>query len=188
MKSLYLLVVVAVISFTSCRTKEGAPGPAGETNLIKQGFIAGTVTYTNSNGNNAQAPFSYTYYESLDDNKFYFDDDSEGDYYEVSFDRRDLKDNNNNFSFDVYGYGTNGEEEDPESGDMNFSVRTIVNGELLEFYGSGGTITNVNLNPATGRLTFDYTNSSVQFANGPATLTAKVDVILYRSPNYVLSL
>jgi hypothetical protein len=189
MKSFYLLLITLAISATSCRTKEGEPGPAGKSSLTKQGSVSGTITYSIDNGttNTATVPFEYNYFESLNDNKFYFED-SEGDYYDFFFGRKDLKDARNYFYFWSYGYGTNGIEDDPEYTNVNFSFVTVINNKLLEFNTSGGDITNLKLDPETGRLTFDYANDSVEFNEGTASIAVKVDVILNRSSNYVLNL
>lgn len=183
MKSLYLLLVTLVISVVSCRTKDGAPGPAGESSLMQQGFISGTITYTGNNGN-VSVPFNYQYFESLSDNKFYYYV-NEGDYYEASFTRIDQKDDYNGIHFELSGDSDAGVESDPTDPYMYFRLITFVNNELVVFNGYSPTITNVNLDPATGRLTFDYTGT-VDSYYGRATVTGKVDVILNRSPKNVI--
>ena len=184
MKSLYLLLLTLMISVVSCRTKDGAPGPAGETNLTQQGFVSGTITYAGSNGN-VNVPFKYEYFESLSDNKFYYYDQG-SEYYEASFVRRDPKDSYNTFWVELSGNSTAGVEADPGYTSMSFNFVTLINNELVEFSGNAPTITNVSLDPTTGRLTFDYT-CTASFNGGSGTLTGKVDVILNRSPRNVIN-
>jgi hypothetical protein len=172
-----------VISVVSCRTKDGAPGPAGESSLMQQGFISGTITYTGNNGN-VSVPFNYQYFESLSDNKFFYYD-LQGEYYEILVKRRDQKDDYNDIHFELSGYSNAGVESDPTGQTMYFNLITLVNNELVVFNGYSPTITNVNLDPATGRLTFDYTGT-VNSNNGSGTVTGKVDVILNRSPKNVI--
>jgi len=74
MKTFYLLLLVLAISAVSCRTKEGEPGPARATNLTQQGSITRTLAYVDYQGNAIRVPFSYGYFESLSDNKFYYDE------------------------------------------------------------------------------------------------------------------
>ncbi|HSY61782.1 MAG TPA: hypothetical protein VK796_07890 [Cytophaga sp.] len=188
MKSFYFLLILA-IGIVSCRTKQGEPGPSGASILNQQGSVSGTITYSINDGttNVDSVPFKYIYYTSLDKNKFYFDN-SDGDYYELSFERRDSKDDNNYFDLDCYGNGTDGVENDPNYINVNFSFVTIINNKLYEFDCSDGTVTNFKLDSATGRATFDYTNDSVEFDNGTASITLKVDVILYRSSHDFLDL
>jgi hypothetical protein len=188
MKSFYLLLLLTV-SVISCRTKQGEPGPSGASILNQQGSVSGTITYSINNGttNVDSVPFKYTYFKSLDNNKFYFDN-SDGDSYELSFERIDSKDNNNYFDLDCSGSGTDGVEEDPSYSNLNFSFVTVINNVLYEFNASDGTITNFTLNPSTGRVTFDYANDSVELDNGTASITLKVDVILNRSSHSILSL
>ena len=68
MKSFYLLLIGSVISFTACRTKEGEPGPAGESNLNKQGSMSGTLTYFDHKGAQVVQNFDYNYYNKLNYN------------------------------------------------------------------------------------------------------------------------
>jgi hypothetical protein len=188
MKSFYFLLLFTV-GLVSCRTKTGEPGPSGASVLNQQGSVSGMITYSMNNGTTTMdsVPFKYIYFKSLDDNKFYFDN-SNGDY-QVSFERRDSKDNNNYFDLDCYGSGTNGVEEDPSYSSVDFSFLTVINNQLFEFSDSNnGTITNLTLDPATGRLTFNYTDDDVEFDNGTASITLKVDVILNRSGHGILAL
>lgn len=185
MKSLYILLLALAVSAVSCRTKEGEPGPAGESSLNKQGSITGTITYTDDDGNDATAPFNFEYYESLSDNQFYYGD-SEGEYYELAFGRRALNDNNNFFNIEAYGSVTNGVEEEPSYSNINFSFLTIINNELYEFYDNGFEISNVSLDPVTGRLTFDFSGTTYYgYDDNLASITGRVDVILNRSNSYL---
>lgn len=183
MKSFYLLLIAGVISFTSCRTKEGEPGPAGESSLNKQGSVTGTITYTDDNGNDATTSFNYGYFESLENNKYYWYDE-DGEYYGIQFERRDLKDENNYFSFLIAGDATNGVEDDPYTNYANFSLYKVINNELYEFDDDDIEVTNVKLDHTTGRLTFDFAGSV--YSDGEyATVTGKVDVILNRTREYI---
>lgn len=180
MKSFYLILLASVISFTACRTKEGEPGPAGESSLNKQGSVTGTITYTDNNGDDASTSFNYQYYESLNDNKFYFEDGTNL-YYDLNFERRDLKDSRNYFDIEVSGYGMNGVLDDPTNAYLGFSYFTVINNELYAFYGSENVdITNVSLDETTGRLIFDFTGDASLDGNS-GTVTGRVDVILNRS-------
>lgn len=178
MKTFYLLLLTLSISAVSCRTKEGEPGPAGETSLNKQGSISGTITYNDDNGNAATAPFNHQYYESLEDNRFYYVD-SEGDYYELAFKRRDLKDANNYFHIEATGDSEDGLEEDPYFSNIHFSFFTIINNELYHFRDIYDVeISNVSLDPATGRLTCDFSGYVNYDSDESASIIGKVDVIL----------
>jgi hypothetical protein len=180
-KSFYLIVFALILSVTSCRTKEGAPGPAGESTLSKQGTISGTITYTDDNGNDATAPFNFQYFESLQDNVFSYQDNSQSQgpsYYTLDFGRRDLKDVNNYLYFYLQGNSMNGLEDAPYSISNHFNFITVINSEFYEFYGSGNNfvITNVNLDPTTGRITFEFTGTVLYNGGYSATITGSVDV------------
>jgi len=184
MKSLYILIFALFISAVSCRTKDGAPGPAGDNGLTQQGSISAQIAFIDSSGNNAVKSLNYQYYASLSDSKFYYEVNGSASYYDVSFTRKDIKDNYNYISIDLVGNGLNELEYDPFYTHMNFHFVTLVNNEIVEFYSDGGvTITNVNLDSTTGRLTFDYTGSAYyNNGNQTATVTGKVDVIMNRLP------
>lgn len=181
MKTFYLLLIASVISFTACRTKDGEPGPAGESSLMKQGSISGTIAYTDDNGNDATTSFNYQYYESLEDNQFSYEGGSLS-YYNVNFQRRDLKDNNNYFNFECTGNGSDDIENLPANNYVNFSLFTLINNELYEFRASYNSfaITNLSLDPTTGRLLFDYSGNVYYDGDNTATVTGRVDVILNR--------
>jgi hypothetical protein len=182
MKSFYLLLIALAISAASCRTKEGEPGPAGESSLNKQGSITGTIKYTDDNGDEATVPFNYQYFESLEDNGFYYEEEGSESYYEVSFRRRDLKDVNNYFNIQGYGYGMNGAEDAPSYLNINFSFLTVINNELYEFDEMNDVeIENISLDPATGRLTCDFSGIVYYDNESSASVTGKVDVLLNRS-------
>ncbi len=182
-KSFYLIVFALIMSVTSCRTKEGAPGPAGESTLSKQGSISGTISYTDDNGNDATVPFNFQYFESLQDNAFSYQDNGQSQSpstYSLDFGRRDLKDVNNYLDFSLDGYSTNGIEDAPYSIVNQFSFLTVINGELYEFESTNDfVITNVNLDPTTGRITFDFTGT-VYYSGYSGTVTGRADVISNR--------
>jgi hypothetical protein len=180
MKSFYLLLLTLAVSAVSCRTKDGEPGPAGESTLNKQGSISGTITYADNDGNDKTTSFNYQYFESLEDNKFYYEDDGSLSYYNVEFQRRDLKDNNNYFNIEFSGNGTDGIENLPANNYVNFSMFTLINNELYEFSSSYNSfeITNFSLDHTTGRLLFDYSGNVYYSGENTATVTGRVDVIL----------
>jgi len=184
MKSLYVLLLALFISVVSCRTKDGAPGPAGESSLNKQGSVSGTITYTDDNGNDATTPFSYQYYESLEDNRFYWYDD-DGEYYGIAFERRDLNDANNYFSFLIGGEAFNSVEDDPYTTYADFSLYKVINNELYQFEEDDIQVTNVILDHTTGRVTFDFSGTIYDDEGNSATVTGKVDVTLNRSREYI---
>ncbi len=184
MKSFYLLVLAIAISAVSCRTKEGEPGPAGESSLTQQGSISGTVTYLDVNSNSVAVPFNYQYFETLEHNKFYYEEQSPSLYYELNFQRRDLKDANNYLRFEVNGNGMNGIVDNPDYSYVNFSFLKVINNELYEFYLNDDVIiTNLNLDSTTGRLTFNF-SGTVYYDGGDAAMAGSVDVILNRSRAY----
>jgi hypothetical protein len=206
MKSLYILLVAIAVCTVSCRTKEGAPGPSGESTLTQQGTISGSLAYVDYQGNPISVPFSYSYFASLAGNKFSYDENGKKNYLVQLF-RRDLKDNNNYIGFyNLLGYNVNNQFNAPSSGDFDFSLVKIINNNLFEFNAyfystntttlSTYTITNYNLNATTGRLTFDFEivfdpnsiDDSVRYNyEVVAIVTGKVDVILNRTPLYSVS-
>lgn len=186
MKSFYFLLLIAtVISFTACRTKEGEPGPAGESSLNKQGSISATITYTDNNGTTATIPFNYQYFESLEDNRFYYDDDAGMISYGLQVERRTIKDANNYYSFILEGSGDDGILNGPDQVYANFSFYTVINNQLYKFDNNDISITNFSIDPSTGRVTFDFAGSVKYNNNEDATITGKVDVILNRSREYI---
>jgi hypothetical protein len=62
MKSLYLLFITLFVSVVSCRTKDGAPGPAGENELTQQGSITATISFTDESGANVVKTAKYEYF------------------------------------------------------------------------------------------------------------------------------
>lgn len=185
MKLFYLLVVAAVISFTACRTKEGEPGPAGESSLNQQGSISGTITYTDNNGTTATIPFNYQYFESLEDNRFYYDEDDGAISYGLQVERRTINDANNYYSFTLEGSGDDGILNSRDQMYANFSFYTVINNQLYKFDNNDISITNVSIDSTTGRVTFDFAGSVKYNNNQDAAITGKVDVILNRSREYI---
>lgn len=181
MKLIYILLFALTLGAVSCKTKDGEPGPAGSSGLIKQGTISGTISYTDDNGNPATTAFDYQYFETLEDNRFYFEENGSETYHQFDFSRRDMKDINNTFSIYGYGYGDGltGVEEDPYISSLYLNFLTIINNELYEFEGNGITVTNYNLDPTTGRVTFDFSGSVYESGNS-GTVSGRVDVALTR--------
>lgn len=196
MKSLYILLVAIAVSAASCTTKEGAPGPAGESGLAQQGKVSGTLEYVDRSGNALSIPFEYAYYESLSDNKFYYDEDNA--IYGLNAFRRDLKDYNNYISFsDLVGGKPNGQFTTPASGYFEFSLLKVRGNDLFEFHAgfdasdanSSYTITNFVFDPTTGRTIYDFVltfdPSAINYdgkydETQTATVTGRIDVILNR--------
>lgn len=187
MKTFYLLLIASVICFTACRTKEGEPGPAGESFLNKQGSVSGTITYTDDDGNDATTSFNYQYYESLYDGRFYYEDNEGEIDYGVDVTRRDLRDENNTFNFKVERNEFAGIDDAPHLTSMESSFFVVINNELVEFHSGwayGTEITNFTLDPLTGRATFDF-SGTVDKNGEDATITGRVDVILNRTRNRI---
>lgn len=170
MKATYLLLLIMAVTVMSCRTKDGEPGPAGESGLSRQGSIAGKLTYVDSDGKPLEQSFSYEYYESLTDAYVTEYDDE----YTIRFSRRDLKDTDKRFEFRIDGsIDQNGHFTTPEEGGLRFSYLNVTNNNLFSFHIDGGEgyyapfyddsesgttsdITNFSFDIATGRLIFDY--------------------------------
>lgn len=180
MKTFYLLLLALTFTAVSCKTKDGEPGPAGESTLIKQGSISGTITYTDANGIDVAVPFDYQYYESLVYNYFTYEEEGSGSYYEVDLLRRDLADANNYFYFNIEGTGLNGVEANPEYTSIDFSLLKVINNELNTFYDSEIEITNLSLDPTTGRLIFDFSGTVYDDYDNNGDITGRVDVIVNR--------
>jgi hypothetical protein len=106
----------------------------------------------------------------------------------VSLGREDLTDNQNYIRFNLAGSVDKGVEDSPYYTNAEFYFVTIINNRLVEFDGHDFDITNINLDPATGRLTFDY-SCTVDYNNSKTgTVTGKGDVILNRGHKRFLSL
>ena len=188
MKSFYLLVLALIVSVTSCRTKEGTPGPAGASSLTQQGSVTGTLAYVDYQGNSVSIPFSYGYFESLSDNKFYYDENGKKNY-QIEFFRRDLTDYNNYITFsNLHGFNVNNQFNAPTGGIFEFSASFDASNPNSSY-----TIINYNFDATTGRLIFDYTltfdalsiNTSTRYnRTQSATVTGKVDVMLNRTQTY----
>jgi hypothetical protein len=201
MKSFYILLLILAVSAVSCVTKDGEPGPAGASSLAQQGAITGTLAYVDNDGNAVSVPFSYGYFESASDNKFFYDETGKKNY-QIQLVRRDLKDYNNYIDFtNLAGFNISNQFNAPTSGSFDFSVVKIIGGELFEFEASfdassttsAYTITNYSFDATTGRLIFDYVLNIDQSDIGysykyddtqSATVTGRVDVILDRTLIY----
>lgn len=179
-------MAIAVLA-VSCRTKDGAPGPAGENTLTQNGHISGTVTYRKDT-TTLRSTFNYEYFESLADNRFYIYENGANSDYEITINRRAANDSANYFNFKIGGFNdlTTGIEDDPSFVEADFYFVTMFNGELYEFNEYNTTITNLQLNPTTGRLTFNF-NSNMNYSNGIATVAGTVDVSAYRVYHSIVS-
>jgi len=186
MKIFYILLVAVSINMMACRTKDGEPGPAGVSSLMKQGSVSGEITYLDNDDKEFKETFKYEYFESLQENKFYYNapGNDEDPIYQINFNRRDLKDYNNYFNVEFEGSETSG---DPYYSNINLNVIKVINNTLYEFYSSDDfEISNMSFDPSTGRLLFDF-SGTVYYSNGQGVVTGKVDVILSRSSYSVLS-
>ncbi|WP_018342446.1 hypothetical protein [Cytophaga aurantiaca] len=182
MKSFYLLVLAVALCAASCRAKEGEPGPAGQSALKQQGEISGTIAFTTIAGKDTSVPFSFKYFSSIKENTFSYQQNGTYTNYGFDFKRRDLQDQNCYINLNGYGYGVNDTESDPDYSYMEFSFLKVINGDLYEFSRNTSiTVTNVTLDPATGRLTYDFSGTVYYGPNDDeATVTGKVDVTLNR--------
>jgi hypothetical protein len=201
MKSLYILLLTLAVSAVSCKTKEGEPGPAGESSLNKQGAISGKLTYVDHNGDPLEQSFSYEYFETLSQ-AFYTINEDNGQYV-ISISRRDLKDYGKGFLINLYGStDQSGNPIVASQGSIGFSYLNVINNYLFSFVTDGGEgplyfdsgkssttgeISNFNFNETTGRLIFDYTftvspddigNWTKYDGDTPATITGHVDVVV----------
>lgn len=181
MKSLYILLLAIAVAAVSCRTKDGAPGPAGENTLTQQGNISGKITFVDDSGATVNTTFRYEYLESLDDSRFYIYENGADSDYEIMMNRRSADDSYNSCSFSLAGYNDMiaGTEEDPFYVGNDFNFVVVSGSTMYEFYGSNMNITNLHLDTTTGRLTFDY-DGTVYYSNGSATVSGTADVTLHR--------
>lgn len=194
MKTFYLLLMAAVITVTSCRTKEGEPGPAGESSLQKQGSVSGSIAYVDANGDSVNLPFNYEYFESLSNSTFTYDQYG----FSADFQRRGANDENNSIEFrNFQGDKMNGSFSTPEYFNFNFSTVKNLNNELFNFSSgfyagdaqSTCEISNFSLDTLSGRLVFDfksdydpydiYSDSRYDFSTH-ALVKGHVDVTVYR--------
>lgn len=181
-KSLYFILLVLVVSIASCRKKDSEPTPTKEPLPNKQGSISGTITYID-NGSNVTTDFNYQYFDTIQDNKFYYIENGFDAYYGLSFGRKDVNDNNNYFYFYIEGNSINGIENNPDYVSNHFLLRKVINNKAEEFYidGNQSQVTNVILDDSTGRLTYDF-NLPVYHAGNLGSITGRVDVTLIRAP------
>ena len=189
MKSFYLILIALVAITFSCKTKtkDGAPGPAGQDAYQKQGFVSGTLTFTDEANKQQTTTFNYEYFGSLSDSQILYDTTTNAPNftYQLKANRRDLKDSSSYIDFTVNGVGVNKIIGIiPSGSNVNFHLDKIINNKLYEFISSGNKtiITNMNFDFTTNHLTFDYTCTSVDCGvNQSGTVVGKVDVILNHS-------
>ena len=183
MKSLCLILIAFAVSAASCRKKDSQPAPARESLLNKQGSISGTITYID-NGSNVTTDFDYQYFDSIQENKFYYIKNGFDAYYGLSFGRKDLNDKNNYFNFYIEGNSINGIENDPNYVSNHFLLRKVINNKIEEFYidGNQSQVTNLTLDDSTGRLICDF-YLPVYHGGSLGSIAGKVDVILILATN-----
>lgn len=99
---LQLVYLFTIVFLLSCRKgDDGAPGPAGQDALTKQGSISGTITTLDASSNLTTIPFNFSYYESITNNTY--QDYKPGTGYIYSFKRRDLKESGSYMSMSYNG-------------------------------------------------------------------------------------
>ena len=190
MKTIYVLLIALVACTFSCRTKNGeagTPGPAGESTLTKQGTISGVITFQDVAERTQTFPYNYEYFESIDESKYY-PSDVDSTKFDANFSRRELKDYANFATFEVTGYRSSSNMNDVQmSGYFKFSIQKIMGNLLYQFNhnGSNFTITNINFNKNTGRLTFEFENNDIMYRINSeekyASMKGNVDVVLNRT-------
>jgi hypothetical protein len=202
----FLTVLSVLISINSCRTKDGAPGPAGSSDLINQGSVSGTLSYVDYKGDSVGVPFNYQYYATLGTNQFtYNDTNSVNSGYTFTFSRRDIADADDIISFNLSGgLDSKGNPVTPNSpqstADLTFSFMEKLNGSLFTFSGdpywgdtgSSVEISNFSLDTLTGKLFFNFIityqsyDISPSVGNNTAYLKGSVNVILNRNRYVVI--
>jgi len=164
MKTFYLLLLALSVCAVSCRTKEGAPGPAGADadGLNKQGSISGTLRTTNSLGDSVVFPFQFNYYESLDENSY---SEYKVSLFTFDFKRRSLKNANNYF---IMSGGPIAKTATPTNLTVDFSLEELnANNTYFSF---------------TDRTCSTDCFETVYF--GPYTATAVTPVIAYSNYSF----
>ena len=167
--SLIVLISICVL-INSCRTKDGAPGPAGQSDLINQGSVSGTLSYLDYKGDSVAIPFNYQYYATLQNNQFTYNGINKGNSgYSFAFSRRSINDSNDSISFNLGGsldsIGRPSAKNTYLS--MSFSFIENLNKSVFSFgasdgsmgdsnYGSSYTISNFSLDTLSGQLNFNY--------------------------------
>ncbi len=167
MKLFYLLVFAILMSVTSCRTKDGEPGPAGGDALNKQGAISGTLRTTNSLGDSVVFPFQFNYYESLDENSY---SEYKVSLYTFDFKRRSLKNASNYF---IMSGGPITKMTTPTNLTVDFSLEELnANNTYFSFTDrtcATNCVETVNFGPFTPTAVtpvIAYSNYSFDFATG----------------------
>jgi len=206
--SAFFVVLSVLLVFHSCRTKDGAPGPAGPSDLINQGSVSGTLSYVDYKGDSVGVPFSYQYYASLGTNQFtYNDTNSVNPGYTFTFSRRSITDSDDIISFNLNGgldaSGKPTIPNNPENtSDLTFSLIEELNGSLFTFSGhpywgdtgSSVSISNFSLDTLSGQLQFNFViryqgNDITPEVNGAgyAYLKGNVNIVLNRNRYQILS-
>ena len=155
MKNRYIIFILTLcfLSVSSCRVKEGEPGPAGASALNKEGFIKGTLRYLDYKGDSVIQAFAYEYYESLVENEYWIDS-SDGTNYEIHVFRRDLNDSEKHAAFSLFGTIDNHVVQAPDYGSVDFSYVNMINGDLFAFDDISNTSSSFN------ELYFDNSSST----------------------------
>lgn len=197
---IYLWIIAASMIIFSCRTKEGAPGPAGEDALTKQGSISGTLKTVNSKNDSISIPFEFNYFESLEENTF---EDYKGTLYTSSFKRRSLKEKGSYFVMSNNSPVTKGET--PTNLTVDFGLLLVQsNGSYFIFEdmdcpdGCNETVNLVPYNDKTLPAAITYSNYSFDFETGKLSFNYRIfypaannnlnrDAIVTGSVNVVLN-
>lgn len=193
-----MIAIMAVCIF-SCRTKDGAPGPAGESAYNKQGTISGTLRYLTIKGDSAIIPFNFDSYYSVNASTFKYDNIEGNPFYRADVSRFQAKERDNAVYFSAFGnLDASGKPQVPEFPRFEFNYAGVIKGQLFEFYAnpfygdsqSSMTITNFNLDTLSGRMVYDYmidiapSDISNQYRHDEvshATIKGRVDVVLNRN-------
>jgi hypothetical protein len=187
----FLFALSILITFNSCKVKDGEPGPAGENSLYKQGSVSGTFYYKYSNGDTAIIPFNHEYYESMNYNTFLYDSINYNDY-AIDFYRSQLKETDSYLYFNSQGFiDADNKFEIPTNNYIEFNLinkyKNVVYNWSLDAYSNQITITDFKMDPKTGNVTYNYTidipASDLNFRNKvddvtPLIIKGSVNVVL----------
>ncbi|MFN8417282.1 MAG: hypothetical protein U0U66_13205 [Cytophagaceae bacterium] len=174
MKKILLFITIISLLFACREGEKGEQGPAGLGYFKSGGTTSGTIHYKYENGDTAIVPYTYTAYSSVLSQTYYLDTAYGNSYYSVNIERNDPDEPNNYITFYIcdafYNKNANSASDaftQPTSMKVFFNYVKSSNPffHLSNEYnyspypyteGFDLTITNYNLNPTTGKLTFDY--------------------------------
>lgn len=184
MKANIICILTAMLMVSvSCRTKDGEQGPAGESDLTRQGSITGTISYVDYNGKAVNPSFSYEYYETLLDNQFMYSGFNSStmpkrtnipipsNMYSVTLSRRDLLDTEKRFAITLSGeVNADGTIHTPSYATLDLSFIGLVNNNVFLFEDEGEESDYVSAYPSSSAgesdATFDVSNLSLDILTG----------------------